>query len=446
MNQSGIPNGLRHAPPGLARPIVQQFATLNALVRAPGGTVDLSELNELNGLLSIYAVAVPYSRFSTTIITLKHHAEEEPTLWRDTFELDLSSTPRRTSDFSSISALTCRSLRRPRRPGRTPSLRSSRPCGLLPPVWKLSSYGRSWKERGRVGHMQQELPFGVDSLPLAAYAFVSGYLNAVSFTTATVIAEKTCLPKSTPNPAPHSSASLLESSSPESGTLAFDLAVQTILENQNRSTKKRANNWLSPKSNSPAITRFPSSDDHNQGTELGLRPPVQKAEDWSESRAPSRVGTPIPSGSIGHMTRTSSLVPSPIPPAYGRARLWLVVGSLFQAFLLVASAVAAMHDHTTPSTVSTTRSSPSASWMSLAQFTSLALLNVSMDFHGVMAHRMGSGLGASAVLRSLWVEFVGLPGGLGWKSYRSTRVWTIVLSIVGGLGEQLCNYPHRIRD
>ncbi|KDN37487.1 hypothetical protein RSAG8_10149, partial [Rhizoctonia solani AG-8 WAC10335] len=50
-----------------------------------------------------------------------------------------------------------------------------------------------------------------------------------------------------------------------------------------------------------------------------------------------------------------------------------------------------------------------------------------------MAHRMGSGFGATVVLSSLWVELVGSSGGIRWREYRGVRVYTILLFIVGGL-------------
>ncbi|KAG8683240.1 hypothetical protein FRC11_013795, partial [Ceratobasidium sp. 423] len=56
-----------------------------------------------------------------------------------------------------------------------------------------------------------------------------------------------------------------------------------------------------------------------------------------------------------------------------------------------------------------------------------------MGFQGVMAHRMGTGFGATVVLSSLWVELVGSPGGIRWREYRGVRVYTILLFIVGGL-------------
>jgi hypothetical protein len=116
--------------------------------------------------------------------------------------------------------------------------------------------------------------------------------------------------------------------------------------------------------------------------------------------------------------------PAPTPKAYGRARLWLLTGTLFQSLLLIASGIATLHD-----------TSPLRNWTSPAGFVALALLSASMGFQGVMAHRMGSGFGATVVLSSLWVEMVGSPGGLRWRTYRGVRMYTILLFIFGGLGE-----------
>ncbi|QRV80935.1 hypothetical protein RhiJN_08950 [Ceratobasidium sp. AG-Ba] len=326
--------------------------------------------------------------------------------------------------------------------------------------------------RGGVwAYMREELPSGVDSLPLAAYAFMSGYLNAVSFTTTTVwcgfmtgnsVILGLALARLSLG---HRREDVFAKVDGQACTALVCFVIGIALARvgdfgfwSGRSNKigqpkptdeEKGKQVAEPEVQVPAITRSPPSNDQSQDPELGLRPPARKSEEWSESGAPTRVGTPIPSGSVGRMTRIvipggpSSVQPSPTgtvkeqtpptPPAYGRARLWLVVGTLFQAILLVASAVAAIHDHTTPSTVSATRSSQSAGWTSVSGFIALALLSLSMGFQGVMAHRMGSGFGATVVLSSLWVELVGSPGGLRWKSYRGTRVWTIVLFIVGGL-------------
>ncbi|KAF8753013.1 hypothetical protein RHS01_07409 [Rhizoctonia solani] len=201
--------------------------------------------------------------------------------------------------------------------------------------------------------------------------------------------------------------------------------------------------------------------------------------DWADSGAPTRVGTPVPfakgpklvvpSAPIAGPSSTPERSPTdtiganinqppvvkiddsqaskpetpitPAPPsAPARTRLWLVVGTLFQALLLVGAAVAAMHDPTRRSSLATgamtnPRAPANAPWSSVYGFTALGLMSLSMGFQGVMAHRMGSGFGATVVLSSLWVELVGSPGGIRWREYRGVRVYTILLFIAGGLGK-----------
>ncbi|QRW09741.1 hypothetical protein RhiLY_08740 [Ceratobasidium sp. AG-Ba] len=326
------------------------------------------------------------------------------------------------------------------------------------------------RKGGVWAHMREELPSGVDSLPLAGYAFMSGYLNAISFTTTMVwcgfmtgnsVIVGVSLARLSLGHRREDVFAKVDSHArialvcfvigialARVGDFAFWSGRSNKTEEPKPTDEEKGVQVVEPEAQLPALIRSPSSDDQSQNPELGLRPPVQKAEDWGESGAPTRAGTPIPSGSVGRRIRIvipgspSSVQPSLsstveeeaslTPPAYGRARLWLVVGTLFQAILLVASAVAAMHDHTTPSTLSTTRPSQSIGWTSAAGLIALAFMSLSMGFQGVMAHRMDSRFGATVVLSSLWVELVGSPGGLRWESYRGTRVWTIVLFVIGG--------------
>ncbi|QRV95358.1 hypothetical protein RhiJN_23376 [Ceratobasidium sp. AG-Ba] len=402
-------------------------------------------------------------------------AKQKPILWSDTSELDLLSTPSARRTFFLISTFDMPFLAKTKttESNIAPSLFS-----LLRPSRTFTRESRSpatMDDVGRTGgvwaHMREELPSGVDSLPLAAYAFMSGYLNAISFTTTTVWCgfmtgnsvilglalarlslghrREDVFAKVDGQACTALVCFVIGIALARVGDFGFWSGRSNKTQELNPADEEKGKQVAEPEVQVPAITRSPPSDDHSQDPELGLRPPVRKSEEWNESGAPTRVGTPIPSGSVGRTTRIVipgdplSAQPSPTgtvkepvpptPPAYGRARLWLVVGTLFQAILLVASAVAAIHDHTTPSTVSTTRSSQSAGWTSLSGFIALALLSLSMGFQGVMAHRMGSGFGATVVLSSLWVELVGSPGGLRWKSYRGTRVWTILLFIAGGL-------------
>ncbi|KAG8685763.1 hypothetical protein FRC11_010116, partial [Ceratobasidium sp. 423] len=135
----------------------------------------------------------------------------------------------------------------------------------------------------------------------------------------------------------------------------------------------------------------------------------------------------------------TTITPTPVPAsAPARTRLWLVVGTLFQALLLVGAGVAAMHDPTRRSSLATGASTnprvpANAPWSSAYGFTALCLMSLSMGFQGVMAHRMGTGFGATVVLSSLWVELIGSPGSIRWREYRGVRVYTILLFIVAGL-------------
>ncbi|KAB5590433.1 hypothetical protein CTheo_6125 [Ceratobasidium theobromae] len=232
-------------------------------------------------------------------------------------------------------------------------------------------------------YLRQELPSGVNSIPLAAYAFMSGYLNAISFTTAAIW------------------CGFMTGNS-----VMLGLALARVSLGHRREAAFAINDAQA----TTALVCFAI------GIALGRVGDwewwADKADDKSDvesgfgSAAPTRVGTPV--GKI------SPAIPSPC-----RTRLWLVVGTLFQALLLVGAAIASIHDATP--------------WSSIAGFSALALMSVSMGMQGVMAHRMGSGFGATVVLSSLWVELVGSPGGFRWREYRGVRVYTILLFIAGGL-------------
>ncbi|CAE6485129.1 unnamed protein product [Rhizoctonia solani] len=332
---------------------------------------------------------------------------------------------------------------------------------------------------GVMAYLREELPSGASSIPLAAYAFMSGYLNAVTFTTCAIW------------------CGFMTGNS-----VMLGLALARVSLGQRREAAFAINDaqattalitfvigialarvgdfsfWSGPKPINQAAAANQSLEKASEDPELGLRPPApaesleprRTSRDWADSGAPTRVGTPIPfphapkllvpsvpvSGpsSAQDNSPTTTLPPAakldspvskpetPLTPAPAsapaRTRLWLVVGTLFQALLLVGAAVAAMHDPTRRSSLaagasSNPRAPANAPWSSAYGFTALALMSLSMGFQGVMAHRMGSGFGATVVLSSLWVELVGSPGGIRWREYRGVRVYTILLFIVGGL-------------
>ncbi|CUA71286.1 hypothetical protein RSOLAG22IIIB_09459 [Rhizoctonia solani] len=310
--------------------------------------------------------------------------------------------------------------------------------------------GRDNPPGGVMAYLREELPSGANSIPLAAFAFMSGYLNAVTFTTCAIW------------------CGFMTGNS-----VMLGLALARVSLGQRREAAFAINDaqattalvtfvlgialarigdfsfWTGPK---PIHQSAPVNQD------LEKAPP--SSEDC-DSGAPTRVGTPIPrlivpsepipgpsSASPLDKSPTHTLSPvakldSPIsksetPSAPARTRLWLVVGTLFQALLLVGAGIAAMHDPTRRSSLATgatsnPRAPANAPWSSAYGFAALGLMSLSMGFQGVMAHRMGSGFGASVVLSSLWVELVGSPGGIRWKEYRGVRVYTILLFIVGGL-------------
>ncbi|KAG9079546.1 hypothetical protein FRC06_007674 [Ceratobasidium sp. 370] len=307
-------------------------------------------------------------------------------------------------------------------------------------------------KRGVWAYLREELPSGVDSVPLAMYAFMSGYLNAISFTTTTVwcgfmtgnsVILGLALARLSLGQRREDVFAVVDAQACTALVcFVIGIALARVGDFSFWSGRPMHKPRDEEKAEVPAITCSPPIDNQVPG------PSLRVSEEWNDSGAPTRVGTPVPKLVIpagpsqptpspsptfrgGKSAPESPVVPS-APPAYGRARLWLVCGTLFQSLLLVLSAVAALHDHTTPSTLSTSRLTASSGWSSPAGFAALALLSASMGFQGVMAHRMGSGFGATVVLSSLWVELVGSPGGLRWKTYRGVRVGTILLFIVGG--------------
>ncbi|KAG8732953.1 hypothetical protein FRC10_000510 [Ceratobasidium sp. 414] len=335
------------------------------------------------------------------------------------------------------------------RPSRTFTRESRSPATATMPA----DDGES--KRGVWAYLREELPAGVDSVPLAMYAFMSGYLNAISFTTTAVwcgfmtgnsVILGLALARLSLGQRREDIFAIVDAQACTALVcFVIGIALARVGDFSFWSSRSVSMPRDEEKAEVPAIVYSPPTEDQ------GLRTLPRASEDWNDSGAPTRVGTPVPRLIIpagpsqptpspsptlrGDKTAAASPVVASTPPAYGRARLWLICGTLFQALLLVLSAVAALHDHTTPSTLSATRSSAASGWTSPAGFAALALLSASMGFQGVMAHRMGSGFGATVVLSSLWVELVGSPGGLRWRAYRGARVWAIVLFIVGGFGK-----------
>ncbi|KAJ1303763.1 hypothetical protein OPQ81_008187 [Rhizoctonia solani] len=327
---------------------------------------------------------------------------------------------------------------------------------------------------GVLAYLREELPAGANSIPLAAYAFMSGYLNAVTFTTCAIwcgfmTGNSVMLGLALARVSlghRREAAFAINDAQATTALITFVLGIALARVGD-------FSFWTGPKPiNQAAVNQ--NLEKASVDPELGLRPPIpdvpRTSGDWADSGAPTRVGTPVPftkgprlivpsSSAPGPSSSPSPLDKSPTDTvakpdsgvskpetpttpapasAPARTRLWLVVGTLFQALLLVGAAVAAIHDPTRGSSLAagaTTnpRVLANAPWSSAYGFTALGLMSLSMGFQGVMAHRMGSGFGATVVLSSLWVELVGSPGGIRWREYRGVRVYTILLFIVGGL-------------
>ncbi|CAE6438558.1 unnamed protein product [Rhizoctonia solani] len=347
--------------------------------------------------------------------------------------------------------------------------------------------GRDNPPGGVLAYLRQELPSGANSIPLAAYAFMSGYLNAVTFTTCAIwcgfmtgnsVMLGLALSRVSLGQR-REAAFAMNDAQATTALITFVLGIALARVGDfsfwagskpiNQTTA--VNQDLEKGVEGPEPEPEPSQRPPETSEQLEVR---RSSCDWADSGAPTRVGTPVPfskgprlvvpsapisgpSSSSQERSPTATLrmgqslvvkIDSPVskpepqtpitPAAPARTRLWLVVGTLFQAALLVGAAVAAIHDPTRGSSLATgaasnPRAPANAPWSSAYGFTALGLMSLSMGFQGVMAHRMGSGFGATVVLSSLWVELVGSPGGIRWKEYRGVRVYTILLFIVGGL-------------
>ncbi|CAE6430653.1 unnamed protein product [Rhizoctonia solani] len=355
--------------------------------------------------------------------------------------------------------------------------------------------GRDNPPGGVMAYLRQELPSGANSIPLAAYAFMSGYLNAVTFTTCAIwcgfmtgnsVMLGLALSRVSLGQR-REAAFAMNDAQATTALITFVLGIalarvgdfsfwagskpinQTAPVNQD--LEKGGTQGPAPEFESEPA---PAPESSQRPAEISDHLDVRRVScDWADSGAPTRVGTPVPltkgprlvvpsapiAGPSSSNSPTATLrmgqspvskVDSPVskpepetpvptvPAAPARTRLWLVVGTLFQAVLLVGAAVAAIHDPTRGSSLaagatSNPRAPLNAPWSSVYGFTALGLMSLSMGFQGVMAHRMGSGFGATVVLSSLWVELVGSPGGLRWRAYRGVRVYTILLFIAGGL-------------
>ncbi|CAE6479974.1 unnamed protein product [Rhizoctonia solani] len=315
---------------------------------------------------------------------------------------------------------------------------------------------------GVMAYLREELPLGANTIPLAAFSFMSGYLNAVAFTTCAIwcgfmtgnsVMLGLALARVSLG---HRREAAFAINDAQATTALVTFVVGIALARVGDLSI-----WSGPK---PINQSPPVNQDLEKASpepELGVRPSAS-SNDLADSGAPTRVGTPVAFSQVPRLivpaptpgpsspldkSPTNTLPPakldSPLPnpetpAAPARTRLWLIIGTLFQALLLVGAAVAAIHDPTRASSlaagaVGNPRAPVGNPWSSVYGFTALGLMSLSMGFQGVMAHRMGSGFGATVVLSSLWVELVGSPGGIRWREYRGARVYTILLFIVGGL-------------
>ncbi|CCO33528.1 hypothetical protein BN14_07610 [Rhizoctonia solani AG-1 IB] len=331
--------------------------------------------------------------------------------------------------------------------------------------------GRDNPPGGVMAYLRQELPSGANSIPLAAYAFMSGYLNAVTFTTCAIwcgfmtgnsVMLGLALSRVSLGQR-REAAFAMNDAQATTALITFVLGIALA----------RVGDFSFWASSKPINQTEPVNQDLEKGGAQGPAPefesePAPSRDIGASGCAPrelrlGRLGLVVPSAPIAGPSSSNSptatlrmgqspvsKVDSPVskpepetpvptvPAAPARTRLWLVVGTLFQAVLLVGAAVAAIHDPTRGSSLaagatSNPRAPLNAPWSSVYGFTALGLMSLSMGFQGVMAHRMGSGFGATVVLSSLWVELVGSPGGLRWRAYRGVRVYTILLFIAGGL-------------
>ncbi|KEP49912.1 putative transmembrane protein [Rhizoctonia solani 123E] len=312
---------------------------------------------------------------------------------------------------------------------------------------------------GVMAYLRQELPLGANTIPLAAFSFMSGYLNAVAFTTCAIwcgfmtgnsVMLGLALARVSLGHRREAAFAINDAQATTAlVTFVFGIALARVGD---------LSIWSGPK---PINHSSPVNQDLEKASqpELGARPSAS-SNDLADSGAPTRVGTPVAFSQIPRLIVPSAPTPGPsspldnsptntLPPAKldpkpetpaapARTRLWLITGTLFQALLLVGAAVAAIHDPTRASSVAAgavgnPRAPLGAPWSTVYGFTALGLMSLSMGFQGVMAHRMGSGFGATVVLSSLWVELVGSPGGIRWREYRGARVYTILLFIAGGL-------------
>ncbi|KAF8596668.1 hypothetical protein BDV93DRAFT_570833 [Ceratobasidium sp. AG-I] len=369
---------------------------------------------------------------------------------------------------------------------RTTTLDTTQPSNQ-PPRTEREGQGGVWT------YLREELPSGVNSIPLGMYAFMSGYLNAISFTTAAIwcgfmtgnsVILGLALARVSLGRRREEAFAIADAQA-TTALVCFIIGIALArlgdLSFWSARPSSPAPTPISEKEKSRPSTDAPRSR-RDTDVERNLRPSSDDVQ-WNESGAPTRVGTPVPflhpfSGTsngqvprlvISNAQGSESSTPSPTQtmnanspssgaqnwqkeqkaepkpePAPARSRLWLLVGTLLQALLLIGAGLATLHD-TAPSSSTPSASSPAATlpptssspltpnWSSAAGFTALGLASLSMGVQGVMAHRMGTGFGASVVLSSLWVELVGSPGGIRWKEYRGVRAAAVGLFIVGGL-------------
>ncbi|KAG8706117.1 hypothetical protein FRC11_008500 [Ceratobasidium sp. 423] len=230
--------------------------------------------------------------------------------------------------------------------------------------------------RGRMlAYLREELPAGARSIPIAAYAFMSGYLNAVTFTTCAIW------------------CGFMTGNS-----VMLGLALARVSLGRRQGAAFAMNDTQATAALifafGVAPARLPTKTLRRHPALLSLASAARRpSSDWADSGAPTRVGTPVPftkgprlivpstpvsgpSSSLGKSpTDTLGLAQSPIakldsPPkpettitpgpvpasAPARTRLWLVVGTLFQALLFIGAGVAAMHDPTRRSSLVTSAS------------------------------------------------------------------------------------------
>ncbi|EUC61617.1 transmembrane protein, putative [Rhizoctonia solani AG-3 Rhs1AP] len=167
---------------------------------------------------------------------------------------------------------------------------------------------------GVMAYLRQELPLGANTIPLAAFSFMSGYLNAVAFTTCAIwcgfmtgnsVMLGLALARVSLGHRREAAFAINDAQATTALiTFVFGIALARVGD---------LSIWSGPKPINPSSPVNQDLEKASQEPELGARPSAS-INDLADSGAPTRVGTPVAFSQIPRLIVPSAPTPGPSSP------------------------------------------------------------------------------------------------------------------------------------